>query len=324
MPSPLKQTIVFLDAATLDFGDLPLTAFRKLGRYIEHPHTSEAQLESRLRAAEMIIINKCHIGREVMEKAPRLKAIHVSATGVNNVDLEAARSRGIAVTNVKGYSTDTVAQFTFSFLLALAGNLIPYHEAVRQRKWCQSRFFMLPTFPVMEIRNKVLGIIGYGDIGRRVSAIAEVFGMKVLIGRIPGRKYTLAEEKRRVPLAGLYKACDFISVHAPLTPLTRGLIDADAIGRMKKTAFLINVARGGIINEKALFRALKQKRIAGAATDVLSQEPPPKDHPLIGAPGMIMTPHMAWASIEARRRLVKEVYSNIRAFQAGKKRNRVV
>jgi len=324
MPEKSHQTLVFLDAATLDFGDLPLTLFQGLGRYVEYPHTAESQLFRRLREADMAVINKCRIGREVIERCPRLKAIHVSATGVNNVDLDAARARGIAVTNVKSYSTDTVSQFTFSFILALAGNLIPFHEAVRNHKWCQSRFFMLPTFPVMEIRNKILGIVGYGEIGQRVAGIARAFGMKVLIGRIPGRKYPASEAVRRVPLPRLYRESDFITVHAPLSTLTRGLIGADAIGKMKKTAYLINVARGGIIDEKAWFQALKRGRIAGGATDVLSQEPPPRNHELIGARGMIMTPHMAWASIEARRRLLQEVYLNIRAYQDGKKRNRIV
>jgi glycerate dehydrogenase len=318
----MKNKIVFLDAGTVDYGDLPLKAFSKLGAFKAWFNTKPSQIAGRLRDAEIAVVNKVVLGADVIGRLDRLRCIAVAATGVNNVDLEAARKKGIAVLNVKGYSTESVVQCTFSFILALAGNLVKYNEASHSGKWGRSKFFMLSDFRVSEIHGKTLGIVGYGAIGSRVAEIARAFGMKVLVAGIPGRKYSAREG--RVPLNRVAAGSDFLTVHAPLSSLTRNLIDARILRKMKKTACVVNMARGGIVDEKALARALKTGRIAGAASDVLTQEPPSANHVLLRVPNMLLTPHVAWASFESRKRLVNEIIMNLEAFLKGEKRNRVV
>ncbi len=319
-----RARIVFLDAGSVDWGDISFKEIEALGTLKCFDWTAPASIFPRARKADMIITNKCRIDRGLLKQLPGIKAVHVTATGVNNIDLAAAKEMGIAVTNVAGYSSDSVAQWTWTFILALAGNFLSYDSAVRKGDWSKSKHFVLGSFPIQEICGKTLGIIGSGDIGRRVAKIAESFGMRVLRAKIPGRKYTAAESRARVGLDLLLGQSDFVTLHTPLTDLTRNLINARNLRKMKKSAFLINMARGGIVNEAGLRDALDRRRIAGAATDVLTAEPPPKNHILMGAPNLIMTPHIAWASPEARKRLVSEVAKNIAAFQKGKKGNRVV
>ncbi len=316
------KNIIFLDAGTLDYGDVSFAELQSLGRLKTYFQTRPDQVAARIKEADQVITNKCVLTGNDLRSAGRLRAVHVAATGVNNVDLEAARSSGLAVTNVAGYSTESVVQFTFAFLLALAGNLTAYDREVRRGGWCQSPFFMWPAFPVSEIHGKTLGIIGYGTIGQRVSEVAKAFGLSVLKARIPGRNYKSGDG--RMPLANVLKKADFITIHAPLTPLTKDLIGEKELRKMKRTAYLINMARGGIVNEKALFMALKARWIAGAAADVLAKEPPLAGEPLLKAPNLLLTPHMAWASLESRKRLVHEIAENIKAFSCGRKRNRVV
>ncbi len=321
--SLLPDLIVLLDSGTLDFGDLPLTALQKLGHFKAYPFTRPAEVARRIAKARQVIVNKCVLNAETLKHARFLKAVHVAATGVNNVDLQAAREAGIRVTNVAGYSTESVVQLTFSFLLAAAVNLLKYDQALHGGAWSQSRFFMWPRFPVSEIHGKTLGVIGCGTIGRRVCEVGGAFGLKILTCRIPGRTYP-AKDTRRVSLSRLLKESDYLTIHAPLTPLTRDLIGERELRTMKRSACLINMARGGIVNEKALLKALKKKWIANAATDVLVQEPPRADEPLLKLPNLIAMPHMGWASLESRRRLIGEVARNIEAFRSGKKRNCVV
>lgn len=318
-----SNRIVLLDAGTLDYGDLPLTPFRSLGLFKAYESTRPEQIAQRIRGAEQVIVNKCKLSGSVIREAGSLKAIHVAATGVNNIDLEAAREAGIRVTNVAGYSTESVVQLTFAFLLALAVNLLKYDKALHLGGWSRSKFFMWPRFPVTEIHGKKLGIIGHGTIGRRVGEVGKSFGLKVLTARIPGRKYT-GQETGRVSLLKLLQEADYVSIHAPLTALTRDLIGEKELRTMKPSACLINMARGGIVNEKALLKALKNKWIAGAATDVLEHEPPKADERLLKHPNLLAMPHMGWASLESRRRLVTEILENIKAFQSGKKRNCIV
>lgn len=319
-----ESSIVLLDAGTLDYRDLPLDLFASLGSFRKYNHSLPSQLYSRVKTASHVITNKCVFDKDLLSRLSGLKAIHVTATGVNNIDLEAAAKQGIAVTNVAGYSTDTVVQFTIGFILALAHNLVPYVNAVRSGAWSRSAFFMWPGFPVSEVAGKTLCILGYGSIGQRVGRAAEALGMKVLVCKVPGRRYSRSESSGRVSLEQGLKKADFFSVHTPLSPLTKGLIGLRLIRTMKPGAFLINMARGGIIVEKDLAQALKQGVIAGAAADVTAVEPPSKSHPLLKAPRMLLTPHMAWASLESRQRLVREVFENIKSFNQGKKRNRVV
>ncbi len=317
-----KQTVVLLDGGTLDYGDLSFDELKSTGALKVYSQTRPNQVAARIRGADQVVVNKCVLTGDVIKGAVGLKAVHVAATGVNNVDLEAAREAGIAVTNVAGYSTESVVQFTFAFLLALAGNLTHYDREIRKGGWSSSPFFMWPAFPVSEIHGKTLGIIGYGTIGRRVAQVGKAFGLSVLIARIPGRSYKSRDG--RVSLEAVLKQSDFITIHAPLTPMTKGLIDEKELRKMKNSACLINMARGGIVDEKALLKALKAHWIAGAATDVLAAEPPQRTEPLLKAPNLLLTPHMAWASLESRRRLIHEVAENVKAFSAGRKRNRVV
>lgn len=321
VPQP-KSSIVFLDAGTLDFSDLSLQPLENLGSFKSYSWTPPEKTAVRIRRASQVIVNKCVLTRRDLELARNLKVIHVAATGVNNVDLEAARQLGISVTNVAGYSTESVVQLTLAFLLSLAVNLVPYQDALKKGQWSRSRFFMWPGFPVMEICGKKLGIIGYGHIGKRVGEVARSFGLEVLTARIPGRPYSA--KNSRLSLTQVLKQADFVTIHAPLTPLTRSLIGERELRTMKRSAFLINMARGGIVDEKALLKALREKWIAGAALDVLEHEPPKVSEPLLKQPNLIAMPHMGWASLESRRRLLAEVILNIKAFSAGRKRNRVV
>lgn len=319
-----KPNLVFLDAGTVNYGDLSLKPLETLGALKVYHSSTQEQISARLKNAEIGIANKCFFTREIIEASKKLRCIAVTATGFNNIDLEAARERGIAVCNVPGYSTDTVSQNTIGLLLALAGNLFKYNEAAHSGLWSRSPFFVYGAHPIIELTGKKLGIIGYGAIGKRVGKIAQALGMELLVGQIPGRSYSAKEKKQRVPFGRVLRESDFLTIHAPLTDLTRDLINAAAIRKMKPGAFLINCARGGIINEKALYIALRTKRIAGAALDVLTQEPPSKNHFLIGAPNLLLMPHVTWASREVRTRLIGEVAQNLKSFLSGKKRNRIV
>jgi len=313
---------VFLDAGTLNFGDLSFGAFGKLGSFRSYERTRPEQIQSRVRGATVVLTNKCPFDAALLGRLKGVKLIALSATGTNNVDLAAARKNGIAVANVSGYSTESVVQWTFAFLLSLAGNLVK-HNQTGHRDWTRSPFFVHAPYPIVEVSGKTLAIVGYGAIGRRVAEIAKRFGMNVVVAAIPGRKYPSGARPKRVRLAQALAKADFVSLHAPLTSLTQNIINQKTLSQMKKGAYLINMARGPLVDDLALKKALCSGRLAGAALDVLSVEPPPKDHPLLGAPNLILTPHVAWASREARMRLVKEMVENIRAFSAGKRRNRV-
>lgn len=319
-----KPKIVFLDAGTVDYGDLSLKPLDALGEFRVHYATQPHEIAGRLADADLVVNNKCKLTREILQEAKQLKGIFLSATGTDNVDSQAAKDLGIAVANVPGYSTATMVQSTIGFLLALAGNLIKYNQSVHHGNWSKSPFFVYGAFSIREISGKKLGILGYGSIGQGVARAAKALGMEVLISKVPGRKYPKTDKVKRLPFDTVLKQSDFVSIHAPLTPLTRGLFSAETIRKMKKGSFLINTARGGIIEEPALLEALKSGHLAGAAADVLSQEPPPLDHILLGAPNMILTPHAAWASLESRTRVVNEVALNIQSFLQGKKRNRIV
>lgn len=318
-----RDEIVFLDAGTVNYGDLSWESLRKLGSLKIFPRTSKSQILSRIRGAHIVITNKCVFDRRTLSKAKALECICLSATGTNNVDLDAARERGIAVANVSGYSTDSVVQWTFAFILALAGDLKKLDQVAHSGAWSRSFYFTWAPNEIIEVKGKTLGIVGYGAIGRGVARIARSIGMKVLIARIPERRYSAREGRKRVNFLSVMRRADIVSVHTPLTPFTRDLIDQSVLRRMKRGAFLINMARGGIVNEKALYRALKSGHLRGAATDVLTQEPPPRNHILLKAPHLLMTPHIAWASREARKRLLEEIALNVGAFQKGKRRNRV-
>ncbi|MBF0253641.1 MAG: D-2-hydroxyacid dehydrogenase [Candidatus Omnitrophica bacterium] len=320
-----KPRIVFLDAATVDYGDLDLSVLVKYGKLRLYPLTrGRKTLLERIRGAGIVITNKCVFDREVFAAAPELRLLALTATGTNNVDLAEARRRGVAVCNVAGYSTRSVAELTLAMMLALNTRLVDYAQKT-PRLWPRAKMFTLPLYPYLELEGRTLGIIGYGQIGRSVARMARLLGMKVLAARMPSRHYGRHDSRgpARVSLAELARRSDVVSIHAPLTESTRHLVGEEFISRMKKGAFLINMARGPLWDEAAVCRHLKSGHLGGAASDVFSTEPPPAGHPLLGAPRLLLTPHIAWAGLAARRRLVDEIGRNISAFLGGKSRNRV-
>ena len=308
---------VFLDYESLDKQDLD---FRQLKAAFDdlilYPSTTAEQVLARIQHVDVVISNKVIVNAATMEQCKNLKLILISATGTNNIDLDFARSKGIVVCNCQGYGTSAVAQHTLTLMLALATSLLKYEYAVKQGEWNKSPIFCLLDFPIVELSGKTLGIIGFGELGQAVAKLAEAFGMKILVASLPNRP----THKDRIPFAELLAQVDFLSLHCPLTDETRDLIDSQAFDKMKKSAFLINCARGGIVNEQALVDALRQGKIAGAATDVLSVEPPTQGNILLAddIPNLIVTPHSAWGSVDARQRIVNQMLENVEAFKQGK------
>src|SRR5581483_1367664 len=272
--------IVFLDAST--FGDVPLNRFTERWDCTIHKQTPPVEILQRIDGFPVIVTNKVPLDRAALNASQTrtLKFIAEAATGTDNIDLIAARERGIAVANVPGYAAQSVAQFTIALILELATRGGGYIDVVRCGHWEESPIYTRLDFATTELAGKKLGIVGYGNIGRRVAEVARALGMEVLVARRPGAKETAAG---RLPLDELLAKVDFLSLHAPLTPATKNLIDAAALARMKSGAFLVNTARGALVDESALIDALRQKKLGGAALDVISREPPPPDHPIIQA-----------------------------------------
>ncbi|SNZ08528.1 glycerate dehydrogenase [Persephonella hydrogeniphila] len=315
--------IVILDAKTLG-DDIDLSIFEQFGDVEIYPTTTPAQLYERIEDADIIITNKVVIDKDAINAARNLKLICVAATGYNNVDVLYAKEKGIAVTNVAGYSTESVVQTTFGMLFYLLMHLRYYDEYVKSGQYAYSDIFTHLGKPFWEINGKRWGIIGLGTIGRRVAQVAESFGCDVIYYSTSGVE---REEKYpRYPLDELLKTSDIVSIHAPLNEKTKNLITIKELGMMKDTAILLNLGRGGIVNEKDLAIALDSDLIGGAGLDVLEKEPIDPDNPLLKIQNkekLLITPHIAWTSIEARRRLVNEIVENIRAFINGAIRNRV-
>ena len=319
-----QPRIVILDAAT--YGDIPLTPFTGTWDCTVHQVTHAEQTRGRLANHTIAITNKVVITESVLisPDARGLKLIAVAATGTDIIDKEAAARRGVTVCNVPGYASQSVAQFTMALILELASRASSYAAAVKAGEWQKSPVFTLLSFPNVELHGKKLGVIGYGNIGRTVAQMARGFGMEILIGVRPGSPTPSPD---RVPLTELFRQADFVSLHCPLTPETRNLVNQESLALMKRSAFLVNTARGALIDEPALVEALRTNVIAGAALDVVTQEPPPADHPIIVAAknldNLIVTPHTAWSAREARQRLIEEVRENVAAFLQGRERNRV-
>ena len=309
---------VFLDRETLkpeelDFNGLDAAA----SQWQYYPWSKSAEVKERIADAEVVVTNKTLITDADMAGAKNLKLICISATGTNNVDLEAARKRGISVCNVSGYAQGAVVQHTFALMLGLATSWNRYQESSYDGTWAKSPMFCLLDFPAVELANKTLGIVGYGSLGKKVAVIAEAMDMKVIIAQSPRNPNQKSED--RVGWDDFIAQADFITLHCPLTEHTENLINADTFKAMKPSAFVVNTARGGIVNELDLIEALKNKEIAGAALDVLTQEPPPADHPILQAqlPNLLLTPHTAWVTTEGRQRLLDGVVKNIHNFIAG-------
>ena len=305
--------IVLLDALTL--GDSDLSVFETLGEFSSYPLTSNAQRLAHVADNEVIITNKVVIDRAIIEANPQLKLICIAATGMNNVDLTAAEEAGVAVKNVAGYSTESVAQSTFAMLLHLLHQSRYYDNYTQSKAWCASPIFTHIEVPFSELKGKRWGIIGYGAIGQRVAEIAQVFGCELCYYSTSGKNSRQAIEQ--VDLSTLLSSCDIISIHAPLNAQTENLIDEKALQLLKKGAVMLNLGRGGIIDEAAMARALDQQDIYHG-TDVLVVEPMQQEHPYFSVKAqarLLITPHTAWASSEARETLVKEIVKNIESIE---------
>lgn len=305
---------VFLDSEGLD--DLSLTPLEEQCSSLEvYATTKPEEVQRRLAGAEVVIVNKVRLNAEVLRATPTLRLIAVVATGTDIIDLATAAAQRIAVCNCRAYGTDSVAQHVFAAILALHTNLLSYRQAVAEGRWQRARQFCFLDYPISEVRGKTLGIVGYGELGQAVARIAEAFGIRVALIRRPG-----GPADDRPSLLEILPQLDMLSLHCPLTPVTRNLIDARALALMKPSAFLINAARGGLVDEKALAAALSCGRLAGAAVDVLSTEPPASGNPLLDLqlPNLLVTPHVAWASREARQRIIAQTAENIAAFTTGR------
>jgi glycerate dehydrogenase len=312
--------LVVLDSVPLNPGDLDWTPLHRLGEAVLYDNTAPAQVAERIRDADVVFSNKVPVRAESLSTASRLKLISVLATGYDIVDVEAAQQAGVTVCNVPAYSSDFTAQSTIALLLELTNHAGAHAAAVREGQWSQTPYFSFWNHPLIELAGKTLVIVGLGTIGRRVAAIATAMGMKVVATQIAGR-VAAQDEYPRLPLDEALAIADVISLHCPLTPDTRGLINAERLKRMKPGVLLINTSRGLLVDEAALAAALQEERIAGYAGDVLSQEPPAEDNPLLHAPGCLITPHISWAARETRQRLLDVSVENLRAFLKGKPQN---
>lgn len=318
-----KTRAVFLDKASLYPDDLDFLALEEVASWRWFDNANPGDIQHSLEEAEILVANKILIDRKVIENSKQLKLICVAATGVNNVDLIAAKQRDIQVCNVRAYATSSVVQHVFSFILALIRKLIPYKKSVIKGEWTHSDFFCYFDEPISELGGKTLGIIGYGELGRAVAKVARCFGMNVLIARSHNAEHKPDLRERRTDLNVLLSQADVVTLHCPLTENNRYMLGAKEFAAMRSDAILINTARGGLVDEMALLHALEMNQIGGAGLDVLEEEPPSVNNTLISyrADNLIITPHIAWASRESRQRLVNEIVKNIQAFKQGQPRN---
>ena len=313
--------ITVLDGYTLNPGDLSWDALEALGELTLYERTPFSQIHGRSCGAEILFTNKTPLSRETIEKLPELRYIGVLATGYNVVDVRAAQERGIIVTNIPDYGTDAVAQMTFALILELCHRAGSHSDAVHNGAWSSNPDFCFWNYPLTGLRGKTLGIIGLGRIGGKVAEIADAFGMTVISNS--SRAESGFKNVSWSDLDGIYKNADIISLHCPLTSETKGMINKERLSQMKHTAFLINTSRGGLVTDEDLAAALNRGVIAGAALDVLSEEPPNAANPLLTAENCIVTPHIAWAAREARACLMEIAVDNLKAFLEGNPKNSV-
>jgi len=312
--------IVVLDGYTLNPGDLSWQELEALGDLKVYDRTAPDQVIERAGEAEIVLTNKTILSADNIQQLTQLKYVGVLATGYNIVDTEAARKRNIPVTNVPGYATPSVAQLVFSHLLNLTHHTAHHAQTVREGKWSRSKDFCYWDFPLIELADLTLGIIGLGQTGKATARIALALGMRILAFDISDSPSS-SESIKMVGLEELFRQSDVVSLHCPLTSMTKDLVNKERLALMKKTAFLINTGRGPLVNEKDLAGALNHEQIAGAGLDVLVKEPPDLDNPLLKAKNCFITPHIAWASIAARKRLMTVAIDNVRSFLAGKPQN---
>lgn len=306
--------IVVTDAATVADADVQLDFLQQFGDVTIYELTAQEDVAARIAQADMVLINKCAITAAEIAAAPNLKFVGLFATGYNNVDIAAAEARGITVCNVPNYSTEAVAQHTFALILELINRVSDYNRTVADGDWIRSRTFAYFPFPLAELCGKTIGIVGYGAIGRRVADIARAFGMRVAVY---ARRDVGDPTVQQMPFDELLAVSDIVTMHCPLNADSADRMDAAAFAKMKEGALFINTARGGVVVEEALRAALDSGHLGGAGLDVLRQEPMAADCPLYGAPRCLITPHIAWAGVDTRRRLIGVVEDNIRAYLAG-------
>lgn len=313
---------VFLDSGSLYASDLDLASLHAvIDTWQWCDNTASVEVSRRIADAEIVISNKVVLDERALSTAKKLKLICVAATGTNNVDINAATKRGIIVCNVRNYATPAVVQHVFALLLTLRNHMIEYHASVQCGAWQRSAHFSGLEFPIAELAGKTFGVVGYGVLGQAVADVARAFGMQVVVAAVPG--HAAKTPVPRLPLDQLLHCVDVLSLHCPLTPQTEKLLNRDSLALMKQDAIVINTARGGLIDEHALVAALRAGKLGGAGIDVLSTEPPTTGNPLLhtGLSNLIVTPHIAWGSREARQRLINELARNIAAFLAGTPRN---
>lgn len=313
--------IVITDADTVTGGDISFDVFNEFGEVEVFGLTSPDETADRIREADIVLCNKTPMTADVLKTAKNLKYIGLFATGFNNIDLSYTSAHGITVCNVPGYSTEAVVQHTFALILELLDRVHDYNETVAQGDWIKSRTFSYFPIPLYELSGKTMGIVGYGSIGRRVADVAKAFGMKVLVHK---RRAVDDPTVTQVPLDTLLREADIVSLHCPLNADSEKMMDAEAFGKMRDGAVFINTARGGLVDENALREALVSGKLLGAGLDVLAHEPMSPDCPLLGVKNCIITPHIAWAGLETRKRLMNVVASNLRGFLDGDPTNTVV
>lgn len=311
-----KYKIVELDGYAANPGDLTWEGLKALGEFVLYDRTPPELVVERAKDADIILINKIHVTDEVMSQLPRLKYIGVLATGYNVVDIEAAHRRGIVVTNIPAYSTDSVAQATFALLLSVVNRVEHYAVANREGRWSKNPDFCYWDTPLMELAGKTFGIVGLGNIGMRVATIARDFGMDVfaVTSKNPA---SLPAGVQKTTLEGLLAVSDVLSLHCPLTESTRHLMNERTLGMMKQGAILLNTGRGPLVDEQAVAHALENGHLGAYAADVMTNEPPERDNPLFAQPNAFITPHIAWATREARERLMNIAVGNVKAYIDG-------
>lgn len=308
---------VYLEEGAVSSGDLSLDPITSLIETKVFRNTTEEDKYEHIGDAEVVFSNKVIFDEETFRRCPNIKYIGVCATGYNVIDIDAAKRHGVTVTNVPAYSTDSVAQLAWGFILEFAGKIKEHDGSVKRGGWIGSETFCYWLSPLLELTGKTIGIIGYGNIGRRMAEIARAFKMNVLVCTAHPDKYRGEDAVRFVSLKELFAGSDIISLHCPLTDDTARIIRKENVALMKDGVIIINVSRGGLVDENDLLEALRDGKVAGAAVDVISDEPMKRDNPLIGASNIIITPHIGWASIEARRRLIDTVAENFRSYMEG-------
>jgi glycerate dehydrogenase len=309
--------IVVLDGYVANPGDLSWGPLESLGALTVYDRTAPEDVAARIGDAEIVLTNKVYITAEVMDSCPSLRFIGELATGYNNIDVVAAKARGIPVSNIPAYSTASVAQMVFAFLLSIAQQIVPHSDAVHAGRWINCEDFCFRDYPLFELEGKTLGIVGYGAIGKRVAQIAVAFGMKVLAYSRTYRPELSTEDIKIVTLEELLANSEIITLHFPQNDDSVDFINRETIARMRDGVILINTARGGCVVEGDLRDALEAGKVSWYATDVLSTEPPSEENPLLGAPNALITPHIAWMTNEARARLLQVAFENVKAFLEG-------